>query len=125
MDLDSFKLWAADHGLSCVGTWRWLPESLTGFSHRVARPWLVIADEGPVARVVPRSTKVTDEVGCVRHAAHEHAEFDKDRRTCRIDKAGCLVVSVRRSIAVGSVSDDASYSCREHDEQVLKAAGCR
>ena len=117
----------AEYGRPVVGTWHVLDEKLTRWSSKPTRPWLVVAEygSGPNVQMMPRTTQDRGGRAAIRHASHDHGEFDSDRRTCAINRPGRICTSERKAWPREWIADDRAYSCREPDEALLEALGCR
>ncbi len=127
VDLEQFRtVMLAEHGRHLPGTWHVLSESLTNWSRKSSRPWLVLADygSGPTLPMVPRTTQDHGLSTGIPHAAHTHAETDSDSHTCKIRKRGRVCSDARRNHPRAWVRDEGTYSCREPDDDLLLALGC-
>lgn len=128
MDLsDLAAAWEAEHGKYVVGTWHILDESLTRWSRKATRPWLVTADygSGPNVAMMPRTTQDYGGPTAIRHPAHRHGERSPDRATCRIKARGRICTGERKAFPREWIADDRGYSCREPDVALLEAIGCQ
>ena len=117
----------AQYGRPVVGTWHVLDETLTRWSGKPTRPWLVVADygSGPSVQMMPRTTQDYGGPTAIRHSGHDHDEFDSDRKTCKINRPGRICSSVRKAFPREWIADDRAYSCHEPDDALLEALGCR
>jgi len=128
MNWADFKAsWEADQNWADVGTWHWLDESLTEWSDKGHRPWLVVTDpgSGPSVQIVPRTTKRQSPSRGFLHPQHLHVDGLEDKRLCRLDQAGWICPRRRKGLRRELLADKQFYSCREPDQSVRKAAGCR
>ena len=128
MDLTEFReAMEAECGSSSAGTWHIVDETLTGWSQKAFRPWIIVDDpgSGPNVQMVPRSTKIRRGAKFLPHESHQHGPLDTDRTSCRINEPGTICAAQRRPIHRKWIAGPRSYSCREPDDAILQALGCQ
>jgi hypothetical protein len=96
-----------------AGAWFLLPESITCWSEKPARPWILIepSQDWPTVRMRPRTTSHR---GKWRHEPHERRHTD----SCRITRPGWIAEVVQ---TVDADVLPPHYSCAEPDESLVEA----
>lgn len=128
MDWADFKAsWDADRNWAEVGTWHWLDETLTEWSAKSHRPWLVVADpgSGPNVQIRPRTTQDYGGSDTIAHPRHQHEQGLEDRRLCKLDRPGRICLNRRRGFPRALLAGKDFYSCREPDGDLLETLACR